>query len=111
MTNQTPQNPANIPPIEVPEGLEPVYSNVTRISHTPSDIVLDFTRLLPGDSRLQVLSRIILSPIGAKMLFRALGENIARFEAAFGEIRVPGDSALAKDLFKGVHPPKPPESE
>ena len=111
MTNQVPQNPASIPPIDLPEGLEPVYSNVTRISHTPSEMVLDFTRLLPADSHFKVLARIILSPLGAKLLYRALGDNIARYEAAFGEIRVPGDSALANDLFRGVHPPKNPGGE
>ena len=111
MTNQVPQNPASIPPIDMPEGLEPVYSNVTRISHTPSEMVLDFTRLLPADTRFKVLARVIMSPLGAKLLYRALGENIARYEAAFGEIRTPGDSSLASDLFKGVHPPKPSGEE
>jgi hypothetical protein len=107
MTNQTPQNPANLPTMDLPEGLEPVYCNITRISHTPSEMVLDFTRLLPAETRFKILSRIIMSPVGVKLLHRALGENIARYEAAFGEIRVPGDSPLANDLFKGVHPPKP----
>jgi len=110
MTTQPPQNPAGVPPIDLPEGLEPVYSNIARISHTPSEIVLDFSRMLPADTRLKVLSRIIMSPIGAKLLYRALGENITRFETMFGEIRLPGNSPLADDLFKGVHPPKPPET-
>jgi len=111
MTNQPPQNPASIPPIDLPEGLEPLYSNITRISHTPSEMVLDFSRLLPSENRFRVLSRIIMSPVGIKLLYRALGESIARFEAAFGEIHVPGDSPLANDLFKGVHPSKPPETK
>mgnify|MGYP000864395531 FL=1 len=111
MTNQSNQNPANIPPLDLPEGLEPVYSNITRISHTPSEIVLDFCRLLPAETRFKVLSRILLSPVSAKLLHRAIGENIARYEAAFGEIRIPGDTRLADDLFRGVHPPKPPESK
>jgi hypothetical protein len=111
MTNQPQQNPPSVPPIDLPENLEPVYSNVTRISHTPAEMVLDFSRLLPADSRFKVLSRIIMSPVGAKLLHRALGENLARYEANFGEIRMPGDSRLADDLFKGIHPPKPPETQ
>lgn len=110
MTNQPQSNPPSMPPIDLPESLEPIYSNVTRISHTPSEMVLDFSRLLPADTRFRVLSRIIMSPVGAKLLLRALGENIARYEANFGEIRMPGDSRLAEDLFKGIHPPKPPET-
>jgi hypothetical protein len=109
---QEPQNPApNLPPMDLPEGLEPVYSNLARISHTPSELIIDFSRLLPADTKLKVLSRILMSPIGAKLLYRALGENLARFEAAFGEIRTPGDSGLAGDLFRQVHPPKPPGTE
>jgi len=111
MTNSSPHNPANIPPLDLPEGLEPIYSNITRISHTPSEIVLDFSRYLPAESGLKVLSRIILSPVGAKLLYRALAENVSRYETAYGEIHLPGESHLADDLFKGIHPPKPPEEK
>jgi hypothetical protein len=107
-----PQNPvSNLPPMEMPENLEPVYSNLARISHTPSELVVDFSRMLPAQTSFRVLARILMSPVGAKLLHRALGENLARYEASFGEIRVPGDNGLAGDLFRQVHPPKPPESE
>lgn len=96
--------------MEIPAGLEPVYSNMARISHTPSEMVMDFGRFLPGEAQIKVLARVLMSPVGAKLLYRALGENLARFESAFGEIRLPGDSPLADDLFRQVHPPKPPES-
>jgi hypothetical protein len=111
MTNQTPPNPAATPNIELPESLEPIYSNIVRISHTPSELVFDFSRLLPADPRLKILTRVIMSPVGAKLLYRALGENIAHYESAYGEIRMPGESPLANDLFKGVHPPNSPETK
>jgi len=97
-----------LPPMDVPEDLLPIYSNVVRISHSPSEIILDFSRILPGQAQAHVLARILMSPIGVKLLYRALGENIARYEAAFGEIRTPGDSPLANDLFKQVKPPEAP---
>lgn len=100
-----------IPSMELSENLEPVYSNLARISHTPSEIVVDFSRFLPGQTRLQVLARVLLSPVGAKLLLRALAENIARYEAAFGEIHLPGSSGLADDLFRQVHPPEPPKTD
>lgn len=97
--------------MELPEDLEPVFSNVARISHTPSEVVLDFARLLPGQSSLPVLSRLVMAPLGAKLLLRALAENLARYEAVYGEIRLPGDNTLATDLFRRIHPPEnPPES-
>jgi hypothetical protein len=110
--NEEPKNPAHgMPPMELPEDLEPVYSNLARISHTPSELTVDFCRLLPGQKRIPVLARILLSPVGAKLLLRALAENIARYEASFGEIILPGNSGLADDLFRQVHPPEPPKTE
>ncbi len=81
--------------MEMPEDLEPLYSNLARISHTPAEIIVDFSRMLPAQATFKVLARVILSPIGAKFLLRALGENIARYEADFGEIQLPGESGLA----------------
>ena len=111
MTDE-PKKPAPaLPVMELPEDLEPVYSNLARISHTPSEIVIDFCRLLPAQKRVPVLTRILFSPVGAKLLLRALTENIARYEATFGEITLPGNSGLADDLFRQVHPPEPPNTD
>lgn len=96
--------------LEVPTGLQPVYANLVRIAHSPADIVLDFAHLLPGEARAVIGARILMSPLSAKLLLRALGENLARYEAAFGEISVPS-STLADQLFKPLLPPgeHPPE--
>jgi hypothetical protein len=86
--------------------MEALYANLVRISHSPAELVLDFARILPGSASAQVVSRILMSPVGAKLFFRALGENLARYEAAFGEISLPGDSSLVNDLFRPPHPPE-----
>jgi hypothetical protein len=90
--------------LEVPATLQPVYANLARIAHSPADIVLDFAHLLPGENRAQVGARVLMSPLSAKLLLRALNENLARYEAAFGEISVP-PSTLAEQLFKPLSPP------
>jgi hypothetical protein len=96
--------------MELPDDLQPLYSNVARIYHTPSDFLIDFARILPGQRSNPVLSRVIMSPLGAKLFLRALGENLARYETQFGEILIPqSDSGLANDLFKSVQPPNPDE--
>lgn len=97
--------------MELPEELEPIFSNMARISHTPSEVVLDFSRMLPGQAGMKVLSRLVMSPISAKLLLRALVENLARYEAAYGEIHMPGDSSLATNLFGRIHPPDQPPTE
>ncbi len=111
MTAKQPPHPPGLQ-MELPADLQPIYCNVARISHTPSDFILDFTRVLPGQPVNTILSRLVMSPIGAKLFFRALGENLARYEAAFGEINVPqGDPGLAGDLFRRIHPNEPPPKE
>ena len=95
--------------LEVPAELQPVYANLVRIAHSPADMVLDFAHLLPGESRAKIGARILMSPLSAKLLYKALGENLARYETAFGEIKVPSASAsLADHLFKPFN--QPPDS-
>jgi hypothetical protein len=95
--------------MEVPPGLEPIYTNLARISHSPADIVIDFAQILPGETKAGVRARILMTPLSAKLLLRALKENIARYEAALGEINVPNSTNLADNLFGRIQPPEPPK--
>lgn len=103
-----PSQPAG-PKIIVPEGMEPAYANLARISHSPADIVIDFAHILPGETIANIRSRIVMTPLSAKLLLRALHENIGRYEATFGEISVPSNSSLAESLFRPPQPPEPPK--
>ncbi len=67
---------------------EGIYSNLAIITHSPAEFVIDFTRVVPGVPKAKVLSRIITTPQHAKMLMRALKDNIDKFESRFGEINV-----------------------
>jgi len=103
----SPQRPnKNQPTIEVPSDLDAVYANLVRIAHSPSELVLDFAHLMPGLNTAHIRARVIMSPLGAKLLQRALSENLQRYESAFGEVKVPGDPTLADQLFKPLHPPE-----
>jgi hypothetical protein len=103
-----PSQPAG-PKINVPEGMEPAYVNLARISHSPADLVIDFAHLLPGETTANIRSRVVMSPLSAKLLLRALTENLARYETTFGEISVPSSSSLAESLFRPPPPPEPPK--
>ncbi len=65
------------------------YANFAVISHSSSDFVIDFARVLPGVPKAQVKSRVILAPEHAKRLLGALQENIVRYERTFGPIKIP----------------------
>lgn len=65
-----------------------IYSNLAIISHSNSEFVIDFIRMLPGVPKAKVKSRIVLSPQHAKRLRMALSDNITKFETSFGEIQM-----------------------
>lgn len=70
---------------EVAEG---TYANLAIITHSNSEFVLDFIRVMPGVPKAKVKSRIILTPEHAKRLLHALEDNIAKFEAVNGRVRI-----------------------
>jgi hypothetical protein len=107
-TPSTPPKPTG-PVLELPANLDIVYANLARIAHSPSDIVIDFAHILPGEPTAKIRARVVMTPLSIKLLVRALTENIARYEAAFGEIHIPVNSTLADNLFKPFQPPEPPK--
>jgi uncharacterized protein (DUF1778 family) len=58
-----------------------IYSNLAIITHSTSEFVLDFVRVMPGIPKAEVKSRIILTPEHAKRLLLALKDNIAKYES------------------------------
>jgi len=63
------------------------------MTHSPSEFVLDFARLLPGARKGIVYSRIIMTPQHAKALHELLQRNIESFEERHGAIKLPGKNA------------------
>jgi hypothetical protein len=77
--------------VDIPEKeAEGIYSNLAFISHSASEFILDFARLLPGLPKSKVFARIIMTPQNAKALQKTLGLNIERYEGTYGEIRLKG---------------------
>lgn len=86
MENQN--NPGQIN-IELSEDVaEGIYSNLAIITHSNSEFVVDFVRLMPGVPKAKVKSRIVLTPEHAKRLFLALGDNIRKYEELNGTIAI-----------------------
>ncbi|MBK7474830.1 MAG: DUF3467 domain-containing protein [Haliscomenobacter sp.] len=82
-----PQNQINI---ELTEDIaEGTYSNLAIITHSHSEFILDFIRLVPNVPKAKVKARIIVTPEHAKRLVQALADNVRRYEAQFGPINSP----------------------
>ena len=78
--------------VELPANLEAIYSNFALITHSPSEIVIDFARTLPNVPKAKVYARILMTPMNAKLLHKALGENLGKFEEQYGAIKTPEHS-------------------
>lgn len=86
--------------IELPEEIaEGIYSNLAIISHSHSEFVIDFIRLMPNVPKAKVKSRIVLTPQHAKRLMKALSDNIVKFENQFGVIQDPEPSQFPPMSF------------
>ncbi len=86
-------------PLEL-ENVEGVYSNLAVITHSPAEFVIDFARVLPGVPKAKVYSRIIMTPQHAKLLLKALEENIKKYEEKFGEIKLTGETGKGIGFIK-----------
>jgi hypothetical protein len=69
---------------EVAEG---IYSNLAIITHSQSEFVIDFVKIMPGVPKARVKSRILLTPQHAKRLMKALADNVGKFEQTHGKIK------------------------
>lgn len=88
MTMEENQNNGNQFNIELTEEVaDGIYSNLAIITHSNSEFVVDFVKVMPGVPKAKVKSRILLTPQHAKRLLAALGDNIAKYESVHGAIK------------------------
>jgi uncharacterized protein (DUF1778 family) len=75
--------------IELTEDIvEGIYSNLAIITHSNTEFVLDFIRVMPGIPKAKVKSRIVLTPEHAKRFLSALADNVEKFETVNGRIKI-----------------------
>ena len=71
------------------EQADGVYSNLVIVSFSPSEFILDFARRVPGPNKAKVHSRVLMTPLSAKLLLKTLEKNIENYEEKFSEIELP----------------------
>jgi hypothetical protein len=77
---------------------EGIYSNFVVISHSLSEFVLDFARVLPGTPKSKVFARIVMTPPNVRALLHALETNIKKYEDQYGKIRTLGEGHANKEI-------------
>lgn len=78
-----------------------IYSNLSVITHSQSEFIVDFVQMMPGVPKAKVKSRIVLTPDNAKKLMQALADNVKKFEQVHGPIKVSGPQAPIPMNFGG----------
>jgi hypothetical protein len=86
--------------VEIPADLVAQYVNFALITHSVSEIILDFAQILPNTPQARVRARLVMTPTNAKLVHKALGESLAKFEARYGEVKIP--PSLADQLFSST---------
>ena len=92
MSEQNNDNKLNIELTE--EIADGIYSNLAIISHSNSEFVFDFVKIMPGMPKAKVKSRVLMTPEHAKRLLHALQDNIQKFEATNGKIKDLGPAGI-----------------
>ncbi len=83
--------------IELPQDVaQGTYANLAIITHSGTEFILDFVRMMPGLPKPEVKSRIIVTPEHAQRLLETLEENIAKYEQAYGKIKESKQETLGK---------------
>ena len=89
--------PSNVIQVELSEEMaQGTYAYLSIISHSTSEFILDFIRVVPGAPKAQVKSRVILTPDNAKRLFFALQDNLAKYEE---QLKVGNKTANFEDFI------------
>lgn len=82
------------------EAITGKYANFMRVSHTPTEFVLDYC-MVEGMPNAHSVARIIINPLHMKSFTAALQENIRRYEETMN-ITLPDnvDHFLANGVVK-----------
>ncbi|MPV68183.1 DUF3467 domain-containing protein [Burkholderia sp. BE17] len=79
-----PPDPAQ--PAGQPRSLLASYANYFEVGHNAFEFLIDAGQVEPQSGNVQLMSRIAVSPVHAKLLAQLLARSIAQFEATHHDI-------------------------
>lgn len=75
--------------VEIPESLDPVFSNAMQITIKDDEFCFIFLQILPIANRARAKSIISVTPKHAKMIQAVLSKTITEYEKQNGDIKIP----------------------
>ncbi len=87
--------------VNVPQDLDPVYSNMIQIAFRDDEFTFLFLHQIPNINQAKAKSIVTISPKHAKKFLTVLQQSVAEFESKFGTIEPPqeqqaGDSVTMR---------------
>lgn len=89
-----------------PEVAMGTYANMAVISHSGSEFVIDFARVVPGLDAPKVVSRVVMTPDHTKRFFYALRDNLGAFQEQHGKIVLPEEGQRITIPFSDSNAPE-----
>ena len=109
------QRPPTVAPrpiqIELPADLEATYANFALITHSPSEMIIDFARVLPNQPKAKIYTRIVMTPMNAKLVvapnatsakFVALDKRFAIRESVAQPLMIEAEKVISQKLESAV---------
>jgi len=75
-----------------------VYVNLAMITHSPTEIVIDFSRVMPRTPKSRVLAPHHHDADACQTAVQSLEDNLKKFESQFGEIKIWGMPNQSKTI-------------
>ncbi len=89
----------------IPQQVKPRYANFFAAQNTPNEFTFDYAMATLGSNEIEVHTRVVTSPIGAKQMVEMLMERVMAYEKQYGDIVIPGTPDETK-MIRKIIPPK-----
>ena len=75
--------------VNIPQGLDPVYSNMIQIAYKDDEFTFVFLHQIPGVNQARAKAIVSITPQHAKNLVAVLTKTMADYEQKFGKVEPP----------------------
>ena len=84
--------------VNIPQTLDPVYSNMIQIAFKEDEFTFVFLHQLPGVNQARAKAIVSITPTHAKNLLAVLEKTMADYESKFGRIEPKGGNVPADSV-------------
>ena len=77
--------------VNIPQGLDPVYSNMIQIAYKDDEFTFVFLHQIPSINQARAKAIVSITPAHAKNLLAVLTKTVNDYEGKFGKINAPAE--------------------